>query len=67
MYSPEITQKIAEWRRKVLENTISREEMQQAIILLRQGRVSAAEAQKKSRSSGPKKPTKSADELLSEL
>jgi hypothetical protein len=66
-YPPEVQQKIAEWRRKVLDNTISREEMQQAIILLRQGRVAAAEAQKKSRSATPKKPTKSADELLSEL
>lgn len=68
MYDPQTVAQIAEWRRKVLDNTITREEMQKAIILLRQGRATAAEAAKKSRSSGgsPKKKI-DADELLAEL
>lgn len=68
MYDPQTVQKIAEWRRKVLDNTITREEMQQAIILLRQGRATAAEAAKKSRSSGGSGKKKiDADELLAGL
>lgn len=66
MYDPETQQKIAEWRKKVLDNTITREEMQQAIIILRQGRVAAAEQKKASKSSSPKKKI-DADELLAGL
>jgi hypothetical protein len=62
MYSPEIVQKIAEWRQKVLDNTITREEMQQAIVILREGRAAAAEASKKSKSKKI-----DADELLAGL
>jgi hypothetical protein len=65
MYSPEVTQKLAEWRRKVMDNSITKEDMQQAIILLRQGREAAA-VQKKAAGKSPKKVIDT-DALLADL
>lgn len=64
--TPETQSRIAEYRRKAADGTITLDEMKAAIILLRSGRKAAAEA---SAASGKrtKKPTRSADELLSEL
>lgn len=64
MYDPQTQQQIAEWRRKVMDNTITKEEMQKAIIVLRQGRLLAATQAKAGKA---KKAVRSADELLSEL
>lgn len=66
MYDAQTVAQIAEWRRKVMDNTITKEEMQKAIILLRQGRAAAAE-QKKAAGRKAKAPTRSADDLLAEL
>jgi len=40
--SLEIQEKISVWRRKVADGTITEEEMKQAIVILRQGRLLAA-------------------------
>lgn len=66
--SPEIINKVNEWRRKAADGTITLEEQKEAILLLRQNRTSAltASAAGKKKSSA-KKPAKSADELLNEL
>jgi hypothetical protein len=47
-----------------MDNTITKEEMQKAIIVLRQGRLLAATQAKAGKA---KKAVRSADELLSEL
>lgn len=66
--SPEIINKVNEWRRKAADGTITLEEQKEAILLLRQNRTSAltASAGAKKKPSA-KKPAKSADELLNEL
>ena len=65
---PELTAKIAQWRSKALEGTISPAEMREAIIALRQARISAArEAVTKRTTSAKQSTTRSADDLLSEL
>jgi hypothetical protein len=63
---PDLQSKIAMWRRKSNDGTITLEEMKEAIIALRSGRKAAAEA---SAASGKKtkQPTRSADDMLSEL
>lgn len=61
---PEVQNKISQWRQKAIAGTLSLEEMREAIIALRMGRRSAVvEAASKSR----KGPSKSAEDLLSEL
>jgi hypothetical protein len=58
--------KIAEWRRKALDNTITIEELKEAIVHLRQGRTAAmkSSASKGSRNAVPKP---DGDQLLKEL
>lgn len=65
--SPELINKVAEWRRKMADGTITLQEQKEAIIALRQNRMAAAAASTKSKKPSSKKPTKSADDLLSEL
>lgn len=66
--SPEIQAKIAEWRQKAVEGALTVEEMREAIKLIREDRVSAAQ---KSASKTTRKAAiaavPSADDLLSEL
>lgn len=65
MYSPELSSKIAVWRAKAADGTLSLDEMREAIRLMRQGRMTAVNAsQKAKKTSGP---AKSADDLLSEI
>lgn len=61
---PDLQLKIAQWREKARLGTITIEEMQEAIILIRQGRVTAAASAGKAKS---KRVSKSADDLLGEL
>ena len=63
--SPEVRNQIAQLRAKSLDNTITLEEYRLAIRLMRADRTAAHEAQ--SARKGVAKPTRSADELLSEL
>lgn len=71
MYTPEVESKIAIWRAKAAEGTLTIEEMREAIIELRQGRVSAAYASEGARTkkAAASKPAASIDpnDLLSEL
>lgn len=65
--SPELQSKIAIWRQKALDNTLTVEEMREAIAALRQGRVSAAYASEGARAKKAKVAIPSADDLLSEI
>lgn len=66
--SPETQARIAEWRRKALDGSITLEEMKQAIIVLRESRTSAAQqAKTRSTRASNKPPAKSADQLLDEF
>ena len=62
--APEIQAKIAIWRRRAIEGTLTPEEMREAIDLLRQGRAAASAAVK---SRAAKKATVNGDDLLDEL
>jgi uncharacterized tellurite resistance protein B-like protein len=42
--SPELQSKVAMWRVKVADGTITEAEMKEAVSLLRQGRLAAAQA-----------------------
>jgi len=65
--TPEINQKVAEWRQKQADGTLTPEEMKEAIQLLRGGRMSAAIASATSKSKKAPMVVPSADDLLSEL
>lgn len=66
MYSVELTSKIALWRAKQAEGTITTAELTEFVSLLRQERRSAAEQSAKKRARA-KVETRSADDLLKEL
>ncbi len=68
--SPELINKVAEWRRKAADGTLTLEEQKEAILVLRQNRTAALSAQPKAKSSGggrAKKGPVNADALLGEL
>lgn len=67
MYSPELQSKVAVWRQRAVEGTLTREEMREAIALLRQGRVGAAIASETSRKKSAKAAIPTATDLLAEL
>ncbi|MGI0133700.1 MAG: hypothetical protein ACREBW_01920 [Candidatus Micrarchaeaceae archaeon] len=64
--SPEVQSKIAVWRRKALDGTITLDEMKQAILIMREARNSAAQ-QTRAKPASNRRSTKSADDLLSEF
>jgi hypothetical protein len=68
MMNPELIAKIAQWRAKAAEGTLTREEMAQAIVLLREDRTSSISA---SSSAASRKKAiavmPSADDLLAQL
>ena len=55
---------IAEWRQKARDGTLTKEEMKEAIIAMREGRISASKAGVKSRT---KKEAVDGDALLDDL
>lgn len=59
--------KLAEYRRKSADGTITLDEMREAVRLMRQGRVAAAEANAKAKKAASGKPTVNAADLLSQL
>lgn len=67
--TPEIQAKISLWRTKAAAGKLTDEEMAEAILVLRAGRVNAAAASEKSRSTRTRKPAEipNADDLLAEL
>lgn len=66
MNDPTFLQKMADFRRKAADGTISLAEMREAVSLMRAGRVTAATTAAASKRS-TKPAAKSADELLGEL
>ncbi len=65
--SPELLARIAIWRQKALDNTLSLDEMREAITALRGDRLSAAHASEASKRKSAKAAIPSAQDLLSEL
>lgn len=68
--SPEVIQRLAELRQKSRDNTLTMEEMREAITLLRNDRVGAhavSARAKATKSAAKEKPNTNATDLLSEL
>ena len=65
MYSSELQSKIALWRSKCADGTMTSEEYIEAIALLREGRLAAATASVRAKSKA--KPSVDGDSLLGEL
>ena len=66
--SPELQSKLAIWRQKSLDGTLTLDECREAVILMKGGRTSAQEAAASSgKKASTKKPARAADDLLSEL
>ena len=65
--SPELTSKIAIWRAKAVNNTLSLEDMKEAITALRQDRVGASIASDSSRRKKAKAEIPDANDLLAEM
>jgi hypothetical protein len=62
---PIVASKIAQWREKEANGTLTVEDMREIVIQARQGRTLAAEASRAS--SKAKKPVQSAEEMLDEI
>jgi len=65
--SPTVASKLAIWRQKAVDNTLSREEMKEAILLLRGDRRSAAVASVTSKAKKAKVEIPDGDDLLKDL
>lgn len=65
--SAEVQTKIAIWRQKAADGTLTIDDCKEYVIVLRGGRRSAAEASEASRKTKARKVVKSAGEMLDEL
>jgi len=65
--TPELNAKIAIWRAKAVEGTLTLEEMREAVLAMREGRKGASVTSEQSRRTKAKAQIKSADEMLDEL
>lgn len=65
--SPELQVKISQWRLKAADGTLTLEEMKEAIVHLRAGRVSAAYTATATKRSKAIKAIPKAEDLLAEL
>lgn len=65
--SPELQSKIALWRQKAVNGTLTQDEMREAILALRADRVGAAVASAASKRSKAKAEIPDADDLLAEM
>jgi len=65
--TPEINLRIAELRAKSAQGELTLEEQKEAIVMLRQGRISAAAASENSKRKSTKKPVRSGEDLLADL
>lgn len=63
MYTSEQSSKLAHWRSRATEGTLTLEEMKEAIALLRQGRAEAAVQRAKAKAKKPKSSTSMLEEL----
>lgn len=64
---PSFHQKLADYRRKAADNTITLEEMREAVKLMRQGRVAAAAASTTAARKKAAAPVVDSNSLLDEL
>lgn len=69
MYSPELQAKLAAWRIKAVDGTLTKEEMAEAITALRGERTQAATSPtgERKRSTAAKKAPVNSDDLLAQL
>jgi hypothetical protein len=51
MYTPELQSQVETWRAKAKAGTLTKEELREALVMLREGRVGAARVSAKSRAS----------------
>ena len=65
--SPEAQSKVALWRQKAREGTLTQEERREAIKVLREDRIGAAQTSTASRAKKAPKAPINADDLLAEL
>lgn len=65
--SLELQAKIADWRRKAVEGTLTLEEMKEGVILLRAGRMQAAAASAASKRKKAITEIPSAEDMLADL
>jgi hypothetical protein len=65
--SPEVMSRIAIWRVKACDGTLTTEEMKEAIALIRGDRKSASFASEKSKAKKAESRVPDADDLLNEL
>lgn len=63
----ELQAKITSWRRKAAEGTLTLDEMKEAVVHLRGGRVAAATASAAGRSKRKKSVAPPADDMLADL
>jgi len=67
MITPELQNRIAQWRAKQVAGTLTLEDQKEAIIVLREWRKTAATAATESKARSKKAPSKSVDDLFDEL
>ena len=65
--SLDLQMRIAEWRRQAAEGTLALDEMKEAIVMLRQGRVAAQNASAVAKRKAAVKVIPAAEDLLGEL
>ena len=65
--TPDLQSQVALWRAKIADGSITKEEMKEAVIHLRQGRLAAAQASTTAKRAKAKAEIPNADDLLSEL
>lgn len=65
--TPEIQSKIAIYRQKAVDGTLTLDEMKEAVLMMRQNRRTAAASASSPRRAKAKAEIKSADEMLNEL
>ena len=65
--TPELSARIQLWRAKALDGTITQDELREAIMVIRQERLTAQTTSTKARSARKETATISSDQLLDEL
>lgn len=67
MLTPEQLSRIAHLRAKVADDTITKEELREAVVMIREGRLAAGTRTEAAQRAKAKKEIPSADDMLSEL
>lgn len=67
MYRPELQSKVALWRQRAAEGTMSADDYREAILALREGRIAASAASKPKKAKAAKSAAPTGDDLLDQL